>query len=339
MKSKNVFKFLTLAIVTTLFNCSDKSPKLVPRRTAEELAETFDEKVVFVPKVDILFVIDNSGSMGSYHKKMIANLNEFIDQLNNFPFLDFQIGVISSENYNGRRPILWGSPKFVTKLTPNYQAVLKKNIALLGTNSRDKERFLAPLVLALSPPLITRENAGFLRDNAVLAPIFVTDAADQSDILKDPREVLRKLSIIKKGRTDRIVAYGALIPSSLGLRPPNCSRDDWNTMPTRMEKLIQDTGGSFFDICLPDYGKKLTKIADDIVMKSGGFVKLSSQPIPGTIVVKYGGFEIENHSYRGWSFDPSRVGIRFGLGLKIPTAKLPPDPKLEINFKSAISTE
>lgn len=318
--------------------CSDKSPKLVPYRSAEEIAEVFDEKVVFVPRADILFVIDNSGSMGSYHTKMIQNLGSFIDELVNFPFLDFQIAILTSENNVRKTPVLWGNPNVVNKNTPDYQNVLKKIIQSLGTSGDSTEKFFGPLTIALTPPYSLNQNKGFLRPDAVLAPIFITDTTDQSRTSKTVAETLATLIKLKNNRSDRIVAYGALIPASLGNNlPAGCRRDDGPSV--KLEELITKTGGSFFNICTDDYGKKLTQIAEDIVMKSGGFVKLKSRPIIDTIEVLYGGVPIENHSVRGWSYDPHRVGIRFGIGLKIPTSKLPPNPELEVNFKSAISNQ
>jgi hypothetical protein len=50
----------------------------------------------------------------------------------------------------------------------------------VGTNGSGVETWLQPALKALTAPLINADNAGFLRDEAALEVVCVTDAPDQS---------------------------------------------------------------------------------------------------------------------------------------------------------------
>src|SRR3954465_13389915 len=94
-------------------------------------------------------------------------------------------------------PLLSSRPRLLTPSTPNVRSALFANTAV-GTCHWD-ERFLEPAVAALTPPLSTSTkapgppspadgNAGFLRDDARLAILAVSDADDANDEVS-PRPV------------------------------------------------------------------------------------------------------------------------------------------------------
>jgi hypothetical protein len=135
--------------------------------------------------VDILFVIDNSGSMGAVQESLAASLPSlFIDRLSDsLAPTDFHIAVISTDMddtaQSGRFQAAPGNPKILTPDTPNVKQVLSDNLKL-GTHGSGFERPLAAMEVALSLPLIGNENAGFLRAKALLGIVVVSDEDDCS---------------------------------------------------------------------------------------------------------------------------------------------------------------
>ncbi len=90
---------LVLGIVLGLFiACSPESPKLVPPQTAkpEQVRDTSGIKISFNRSVDILFVIDDSGSMSSHQFNLAKNIGLFTAGINSNQVLDYHIGVLTS---------------------------------------------------------------------------------------------------------------------------------------------------------------------------------------------------------------------------------------------------
>ncbi len=151
-------------------------------------------------KMDILFVIDNSGSMGQEQDNLATNFPLFIDVLNNVDNLDYRVGVTTTGkdySYNLMTPIgnipssvsggdngellqrcdmtrRWVEP---TDPTP---ADTFACAAQVGTSGPADEMPLASLKLALDDRIADGTNAGFLRDDALLAVVILTDEDDCS---------------------------------------------------------------------------------------------------------------------------------------------------------------
>lgn len=138
------------------------------------------------PKIDILFVVDDSGSMSDNQRDLGRNFKSFIQLAKTFN-VDFQLGVTTTDT-GGNNPFggnktpgeLRGSPTIMTNSTPNLETIFQQNVNV-GTNGSAKEAGLEAARLALSHPLATTgKNKGFLRKDASLAVIVVSDEPDQS---------------------------------------------------------------------------------------------------------------------------------------------------------------
>lgn len=140
-------------------------------------------------KTDILFVVDDSGSMAPHQTNLANNLSAFINTLKSSPVAnDFQIGVTTTSvsdfgstalvGEHGRLvvPILQGS-------SPTLVADFQAQVAGVGTGGSGKEQPLRAMRMALTSPLIDpgNTNAGFLRPGARLAVIILTDEDDNSE--------------------------------------------------------------------------------------------------------------------------------------------------------------
>jgi hypothetical protein len=166
-------------------------------------------------KTDILFVIDDSGSMSQEQANLSANLGAFIDRLAALPIQDdYQIGVTTTdvEEFNGgtsfgsgvpypRGAIVavqgapgsfvysagtfpathgWGGSRILPKGSPTLIPDFKNNV-LVGTSGSGKEQPFRAIQMALTDRVADGTNAGFLRPGARLAIIIASDEDDCSD--------------------------------------------------------------------------------------------------------------------------------------------------------------
>lgn len=149
-----------------------------------------------VAKTDILWVIDNSGSMKLKQDKVKANFREFVRKLvETDEEIDYHIGVVTTDTVDltqaGRLQNAAGlSRPWVGRDTCQGSCdpvvSFNKN-ASVGIQGSGDEKGLLAAMLALSPPLIDGYNAGFLRDDAALFVIIVSDEEDSSCTPIDPR--------------------------------------------------------------------------------------------------------------------------------------------------------
>lgn len=322
---------LALCAGLLLVGCNNTSPKLVgePPRETRKTAGT--ELQTFNPTVDILFVIDDSGSMSGHQRNLQANTDLFTAGLQRNKFVDYHIGVIStSDQYgNGSRSgggVLFGLTKYVDRNTPGGMTVLKENI-MVGTSGDYIEKVFDPIRLALTDPVMSGPNAGYYRPSAHLAIVVITDAEDQS-VRLDAQGAAQFLVDLKKGDSQKILTYGVIIPTG---DTSGCSRDEYNGVPTRLETFFSLTKGSFYGLCDPDYGSKLARIGADLVERVGRRVLLDRRPIIDTIEVSYGNQVIHADAETGWSYDATENSVV--LGRRIPWSDQPPGTTVEVYFK------
>lgn len=160
-----------------------------------------------VRKVDILWVIDSSGSMAPKQARLAASFNGFINQLVSAnPPIDFHIAVVTTDtddpntrgtlrpwNLNPRSGDFIGCvPQMpsgtlcntsATVLGSTTSAVSAFNqMALVGINGSAQERGLLAAYLALTNPLnqSTTTTDKFIRPEAALYVIVVSDEDDSS---------------------------------------------------------------------------------------------------------------------------------------------------------------
>ena len=161
--------------------------------------------------VDILFLVDNSGSMKEEQESLQANFHRFIDVLQSLDggLPNIHIGVTTSDlgtstadgadsgnklGCNGKGnngaliPLSAGGPRFISDVDDghggrrrNYTGALTDvfaQIANVGIAGCGIEQHLEAVKRALEPT--SAVNAGFLRDDAYLAVIVIGDEDDCS---------------------------------------------------------------------------------------------------------------------------------------------------------------
>lgn len=131
--------------------------------------------------LDILFVIDSSGSMSDDQEELATNFPLFLAQPQfNDGTVDLHLGITTTDcDSGGEEGRLVGDPMVITSDTPNMAAEFADN-ARVGTFGSGNEMGLLAMELALTPPNVPGFNGAFYRPEAALAVVIVSDEEEGS---------------------------------------------------------------------------------------------------------------------------------------------------------------
>ncbi len=279
------------------------------------------------PKVDILFVIDNSCSMFEEQTSLSSNFAAFVRFAEN-QAIDYQLAVTTTDvdgGENGRFVPVAGLPsnRIVTPQTqPTPEAVFVQN-TVLGTNGSASEKGLEAAYQALTAPNIVQHNAGFLRQDAVLSIIVVSDEEDSSPQTVD--FYANFFLSIKGFRNTNLFSFSSIV----GDAPSGCNGSGGNAgVGGRYIEVTNRTGGVFQSICVSDWARALEELSSTAFGFKSRFF-LSNQPVISTIVVYIDGNQFPATSSGGgvqWNYDFATNSINFG-------ASSIPEPGVQIRVE------
>lgn len=294
-------RFGYILVLTTVFmGCgSPTNPrKTAPPETHQSTKETADRPEISLdPQMDILFVIDNSDSMGKHQVNLSNNIDRFVDAFAKNSNIDFHIGVVSVFDSNRfgygpnqvsqfypkgqlrllRNPLVMDKADgqyfvldrapYITRDTPDYKDVLAETLKIgvhpLKEGGPEREESFSPVLEIISNQELNNNfNSGFLRrshpQQAHLVLIFITDANDSSpEISAD----ILDTSLSDSGYTrDNLSVIGVISPTD-----SNCHKDPGGN-PTKIEAFLSRVDGEKIDMCT-DYGDRLAKIGADLRVK------------------------------------------------------------------------
>ena len=207
--------------------------------------EEFEQ--IAAAQIDILWVVDNSQSMAEEQAGIGANFEAFISQLISTG-VDYHIGVVSTDPEDGGQLHLGAGQidSYITRLTVDAADVFLQNIKV-GTSGAKLEKAFetASLALGVGPdwrpgqePAVP--NAGFIRDEAALFIIMVSDENDKSF---GPVNYYRKLFEGYKGPGNESLISVSAIVGPPGSGCANAEAGD------RYVDLASLTGGVYASIC------------------------------------------------------------------------------------------
>ena len=283
------------------------------------------------PEVDILFVIDDSCSMSEEQAGLIGNFQSFI-QFADSQALDYRIAVVTTDvdacsngNTNAQRPNGYreGQCGYFSQgsndtgvsdpnwrlITPDEQPsadVAFTTIASQGINGSGNEAGLQAAYLALSPPVITGWNAGFVRPSAYLALIILSDEEDYS--VNPVDFYINSFLAIKGFRNTHLFSASAIV----GDVPGGCGSFQAEA-GTRYVETAERTGGIFESICTQNWSQALQNLGLAVFGYKSRFF-LSNQPVAGTVVVTVDGVPVDATSSGGqvrWVYDPGTNTVNF----------------------------
>lgn len=246
--------------------------------------------------IDVLLVIDNSGSMYSIQQNVIKNSRIFLEQFSKQPYINWKIGLVSTDRneapYLGFDiPFDWNlidyrDPTSFDRTVGKFQDAVSR----LGTNGDPSEyvfynvKRVVDLYNGSSP-----SRPSFLRPNSHFVVIMISDENEQSKedhgAAYDAPAFVKTMSQYIAG--NKILRfYGALNRTDLtGCNNPG---DSGTYAGSQYETIINLTRGFNISACLDDFGTELAKIGKDIASLVGlPSLLLKQRPISDTIKVYY----------------------------------------------------
>lgn len=219
--------------------------------------------------VDILLVVDNSCSMGPYQDKLSTNFEQFISYFTDAN-IGYQIGVVTTDVMTLDAGVLRG--QVVTPDTPNGAAIFQ-DMVQVGIDGAGTEMGLESAYLALSGS----KNPGFLREEASLSVIFVSDEEDASPL--PVYEYIRAFEDIKGARSRDIFNASSLIVTDEAA----CTGQG-STKGDRYIDMATETNGVIGNICANDFADIVTELSLNASRLQDTFY-LSSEPDVPTLQV------------------------------------------------------
>lgn len=271
MKTMN--RLLLVSMVLLLGSCGKENYIYLRRQAAKTNQEFRVKEMKGSSAVDIIWVIDNSGSMDSYQQDVVANANAFMQDFIKKQ-LNWKMGVISTDSSDAPYAGFNGSTQLDATIVDPVNTFIRV-VNKLGTNGSGSEETFVPILKSIG------NDPSFLRPNTPLAVIMVTDAEEQSRISE--KDFVNKLATATQGRN--IFAYGVFAAEDFG-----CDSDEgeWDYKGSPYEYFIKSAMvGQTFPLCR-DFGTSLVDIAHDIVTRvSYSAIYLSSRPDLSTLKVYY----------------------------------------------------
>ncbi len=207
--------------------------------------------------IDVLFVIDDSASMKNDQESVAANFKSFISSFKDNQ-VDFQLGTVTTDMVKvGRKGelVLPGSPaqRFLTpdagsKLEGQFEAMVN-----VGVNGSPDERGLAAAKAALSEPLRSGANKGFIRKEADLGIVIVGDEDDH-----DNGTVASYAAFFKALKPDISAVSVSAIALQNGII---CNTSNWRYV--QVARAFGPRG--LVSSCTPDYAETLKAIGGRLV--------------------------------------------------------------------------
>lgn len=252
---------------------------------AAEYSDSFE--VPADPRSDILFYVDQSCSMDDDARSLGTNFATFIDTLSKYTS-DWQIAVANDDDGCNNSGIL-------TPGAPNFQSVFQNAVRAGGGTWTEAGLTVTSHAIDLTDP--SECNDGFLRTDAMLHIIMVSDEPEQSARAWDSYVT----EVINKKGDPSLVKFSAVA----GPSPSGCTdMDNTAEYGSGYFEAVSYTSGEFLSIC-DDWGTNVDILATASV--SVNTFELSHTPAPASVVVTVNGVEVTT----GWTYNSATNAVVF----------------------------
>ncbi len=231
---------------------------------------------------DILFVVDNSGSMGGNQTQLSNNFDTFINVFS-ASGVDYRIAFITTDSYDFAGDI-------ITPMTADPAAEAMSQISLIGYRGSAIERAYDMTHQATQPGFDAGPGGEFLRDEAKLVVIFISDEDEGSYSPVNTWPVMETQLLSLKTDPSMVVAHAVA-----GDVPSGCSGGGGAVAGTDFHNLVTSMSGTFLSICSEDWGTPMEELARDSLIVSS--FPLSEEPIEDTIAVTIDGVTSSDWTY------------------------------------------
>lgn len=233
------------------------------------------------PPVDVLFVVDGTGSMAEEQAALSEAASAFVAALDG-ESLAWQVGVTTTDPADGG--VLVGRPWILTPVA-DAPATALASALVVGADRPPPSAGLDAAALALRDD--DGLNLGFRRAGAALHVVFVSDGDDESGPIlgANPVEAFLELLASQKAWSGQPAWASAVV----GDAPSGCDGGTGSAQAgTRYLAVAEATGGSSGSICALDFGPVATALSSLAGTGATRFA-LQAQPVAGSVTVEVGG--------------------------------------------------
>jgi hypothetical protein len=281
-----------------------------PTVVLNDRSEFFTQDTSKNGDVDILWVIDDSGSMADEQDALARNFKSFIDQFI-AKDIDFKMAITTTDATSIRNGKMVGdSSKLTSASAKGNKTAFINNFTKwvkVGTSGSGSEQGLKT-----STSFTDRYASSFLREDAYFVVVYLSDEEDQSD--KKVSEYIAKLQALKKNK-GMVKAYSVVTQQIVLNR-------SWETIGNRYMEVSRATAGTISDIHT-DFSSTLLDMGGKIVNLIDRFA-LAEAPYENNIEVFVNNIKKEN----GWIFDSTQRTVKFNENA-IPAE----GAKIEVRYK------
>lgn len=245
-----------------------------------------------INKVDIVWIVDDSGSMGDDQESIANNFSAFIDE-----FLtqakDFKMGITTTDIFRKNGKFVHDLELLTSVKAAENESQFKQDFRdeiKVGTRGSGREFAFDNMVEST----IHSFNQNFFRDDALLAFVVVTDEPEQGE--DTVQQYYDDLLAFKGGDKNLVKVYPI--------------HRVFGTSKDQRFKDIADLSGGFTADIQGDFYKNLRDIGGTILNLIGSFI-LTQKPFnPSAIEVFVEGVKVTS----GWSYKSNANSIVFDEG-------------------------
>jgi len=257
------------------------------------ITESFEQ--VGTVKTDILFVIDNSGSMSRNQSNIKNNFDYFINVFN-AASADYQIAFITTDNHN------FVDGKIVSNLSTDPVGEVAEIIDQIGTSGSATETGVYYTWYSMQPGGDAELGGAFSRVDSKLVIIYVSDEPDFAERFT----TMTWLEFADDLRAQRSSSALVAAHAVAGDYPTGCSTSyGYAQFGEGYYDVVTELGGEYMSICATDWGDQMDKLARETIASS--IYYLGNNPIVPTIEVFVDGIAVSS----GWEYDEILNAIVF----------------------------
>ena len=308
-------------------------------------------------QLDLLWVVDNSGSMDPLQTNLNTNFNSFIEKFVTKGY-DFHLSVIGSDSYRAgptfkNNPLLARFSDGVSRHSGIFQILASTldpvgtfvNNATMGSDGSGDERPLSSMRESLNSSV----NAGFLRPKSFLSVIILSDEDDFSDPNRPEYSYYSSTGIADHdynnpglepisnfvsnldaltgtNATNRRYSVNAITVLDAACQRQHASQSSTTIIGKRYIEMVNATKGVLGSVCDQSFADSLSSISQRIIELQSQFY-LTNKPVIGTIRVVIAGVNVPQDVNNGWTYDAVTNSITFH-GAAIP----PPGASIGVDF-------
>ena len=218
-------------------------------------------------KTDILFVVDNSGSMKFEQTKISDRFNKFVEKISG---LDWHLGITTTDLTPNK---VWSDGRLDSFSNGDYyltpalgenraQRLFAENVKRPESGSNTEKGIKATyrsIQRALNPSSsVDEELRDFMRQDAALAVVVISDENESGNDMESQPDNLIELVESKLG-TSKIFQFNSII-----VHTKECLEGAGASMGVAYESLSRKTNGVVGDICANNYSELLQDIGQGV---------------------------------------------------------------------------